>query len=291
MIGNGLRKDIWEAFQKRYKIPKIVEFFGATEGTAAFVNTWGRVGSCGRLSPLLNKISPTKSYIVRYDPKTDAPLRNKEGRCILCRIGEPGLLLGGIPNPALYAEGFYLGGKEMNEKKYVRNAFVEGDAYFNYGDLLYYDKDYFIYFKDRMGDTFRWKGENVSTNEVANVLTGLPFIQDANVYGVEVPGADGRAGMAAILLKDTVDVHTDLLPQIFHHCEENLPVYARPLFLRFIKEMPLTTTHKQKKVQYVKEGFNPAIISDPLFRVSAETKTYVPLTTENVSQFMAKSRL
>lgn len=104
-------------------------------------------------------------------------------------------------------------------------------------------------------------------------------------------GADGRAGMAAILLKDTVEFHTDLLPQIFHHCEENLPVYARPLFLRFIKEMPLTTTHKQKKVQYVKEGFNPALISDPLFRVSAETKTYIPLTTENVSQFMAKSRL
>lgn len=291
MIGNGLRADIWEAFQKRYKIPKIVEFFGATEGTAAFVNTWGRVGSCGRLSPFLNKISPTKSYIVRYDPRTDAPLRNKEGRCILCKIGEPGLMIGGIPNPALYAEGFYLGGKEINEKKYVRNAFVEGDAYFNFGDLMYYDKDYFIYFKDRLGDTFRWKGENVSTNEVANVLTALPFIQDANVYGVEVPGADGRAGMAAILLKDTVEFHTDLLPQIFHHCEENLPVYARPLFLRFIKEMPLTTTHKQKKVQYVKEGFNPALISDPLFRVSAETKTYIPLTTENVSQFMAKSRL
>lgn len=104
-------------------------------------------------------------------------------------------------------------------------------------------------------------------------------------------GADGRAGMAAILLKDTVEFHTDLLPQIFHHCEENLPVYARPLFLRFIKEMPLTTTHKQKKVQYVKEGYNPAIISDPLYRVSAETKTYIPLTTENVGQFMAKSRL
>lgn len=104
-------------------------------------------------------------------------------------------------------------------------------------------------------------------------------------------GTDGRAGMAGILLKENVEFHTDLLPKIYHHCEENLPIYARPLFLRIIKEMPLTTTHKQKKTDYVKEGFNPAIIKDPLFRVSSETKTYIPLTTENVGQFLAKSRL
>ncbi|XP_062606097.1 long-chain fatty acid transport protein 2-like [Saccostrea cucullata] len=291
MIGNGLRADIWEKFQARFKIPKIIEFFGASEGTVAFVNTWGKVGACGRLSPFLNRLTPGKSYLVRYDPNTETPLRNKEGRCIPCKIGEPGLLIGGIPNQALYKDGFYLGGKAVNEKKYVRNAFQEGDAFFNYGDLMYVDKDYFLYFKDRVGDTFRWKGENVSTNEVANILTGLPFIQDANVYGVEIPGNDGRAGMAGILLKENVEFHTDLLPKIYHHCEENLPHYAQPLFLRFIKEMPLTTTHKQRKVEYVKEAYNPAVVTDPLFRISPETKTYVPLNTENIAQFLAKARL
>ncbi|XP_056008270.1 long-chain fatty acid transport protein 2-like isoform X2 [Ostrea edulis] len=190
MLGNGLRADIWEKFQKRFKIPKIVEYFGASEGPVGFSNTWGKVGSCGRLSPFLNMISPMKSYIVRYDPKTYLPLRNKSGRCIPCNIG-----------------------------------------------------------------------------------------------------TDGRAGMAGILLKESVDFKSDLLPEIYQHCEKNLPSYARPMFLRFIKEMPLTTTLKQKKVEYVKEGFNPAIINDPLFRISPETSTYVTLTTENFGMFLAKSRL
>ncbi|XP_056008267.1 long-chain fatty acid transport protein 2-like [Ostrea edulis] len=291
MMGNGLRVDIWEKFQKRFKIPKIMESFGATEGTGAFLNTWGRVGSCGRLSPFLNALAPAKSYIVRYDPETCLPLRNKTGRCIPCDIGETGLLIVKIINKDVLEDGFYLGEKAANEKKCVRNAFEEGDVFFNFGDLLYVDKDYFLYFKDRIGDTFRWKGENVSTNEVANILTELPFIQDANVYGVEVPGADGRAGMAGILLKENVKFQLDLLPKIYKHCEKNLPIYARPLFLRFIKEMPLTTTHKQKKVHYVKEGFDPNIIDDPLFRISPEAKSYVPLTTDNIGTFLAKSRL
>ncbi|XP_048780355.2 long-chain fatty acid transport protein 6-like isoform X2 [Ostrea edulis] len=238
-----------------------------------------------------NRISPVKSFIVRYDPKTYSPLRNREGRCIPCNIGEPGLLIGGIPNKTVIDDGFYAGDKTASERKCVRNAFEEGDVFFNFGDLLYLDKDYFMYFKDRVGDTFRWKGENVSTNEVANVLTELPFIQDANVYGVEIPDADGRAGMAGILLKEGRKFKADMLSEIYQHCKKNLPNYAQPLFLRLIKEMPLTTTHKQKKGEYVKEGFNPSIIRDPLFRISPETKTYVPLTMDNIGTFLSKSRL
>ncbi|KAJ8303998.1 hypothetical protein KUTeg_017581 [Tegillarca granosa] len=248
-IGNGLRMDIWEKFQNRFKIPKIVEFFGATEGTAAMANIQGRVGAVGRMSPFL---------------------------IVFLGTGEPGILIAAIP--ITYSDGFYKGGKEINEKKIVRNAFVDGDAFFNFGDLLVQDKDYFVYFKDRVGDTFRWKGENVSTNEVANVLTGLDVIQDANVYGVQVPGTDGRAGMAAILLKNGKQVTESIVKQIYHHCEENLPSFARPIFLRFIKEMALTTTYKQRKVENVKEGFDPNKIKDELFYIHPESKSYLPLT-------------
>ncbi|KAK3096869.1 hypothetical protein FSP39_004198 [Pinctada imbricata] len=288
-IGNGLRMDIWEEFQQRFKIPKIVEFYGATEGTSASINVCGKVGACGRLSPFMSMLDPVKKFIVRYDPNTEAPYRNKEGRCELCKIDEAGILIAAIP--PTYSGAFYKGGKEINEKKMIRNAFVDGDAFFNFGDLLYVDKDYFLYFKDRVGDTFRWKGENVSTNEVANILTNLSFIQDANVYGVTIPDTDGRAGMAALLLKENFKMDPSHLQQIYNHCQENLPSYARPIFIRIIPEMPLTTTHKQKKTEYVKQGFDPNIISDPLFVITPEEKTYTPLTLHNLSQFMSRARL
>ncbi|XP_033749915.1 very long-chain acyl-CoA synthetase-like [Pecten maximus] len=284
MIGNGLRKDIWIDFQKRFKVPKIIEFFGATEGTSAMVNVNGRVGACGRISPLLNKLSPSKVLIVRYNPETEQPYRNKEGFCEECKIGEAGILISSIP--VIYAQGFYKGGKEVNEKKTLRNVLQKGDAYFNYGDLLYKDSDHFVYFQDRVGDTFRWKGENVSTNEVANMLTGLDFIQDANVYGVHIPGKDGRAGMAGILLKDGVQFSEEMLQKIYQHCKQNLPSYARPLFLRFVKEMSLTVTYKQRKVEAVKEGFDPAKVTDPLYSLSVKENTYVPLTLETLPQVL-----
>ncbi|XP_021368649.1 very long-chain acyl-CoA synthetase-like [Mizuhopecten yessoensis] len=284
MIGNGLRKDIWVEFQKRFKIPKIMEFFGATEGTTAMVNVNGRVGAVGRMSPFLNKLTPTPAYIVKYDPEIEEPYRNKQGFCEECKIGEAGILIGSIP--MIYAQGFYKGGKAVNEKKTLRNVFKKGDAFFTFGDLLYKDSDHFVYFKDRVGDTFRWKGENVSTNEVANVLTGLDFIQDANVYGVHIPGKDGRAGMAGILLKDGLKFSDDMLPKIYEHCQRNLPGYARPLFLRFLKEMSLTVTFKQRKVEVVKEGFDPSKVTDPLYSISVDKKTYVPLTLDTFSQVL-----
>ncbi|KAL3865946.1 hypothetical protein ACJMK2_043290 [Sinanodonta woodiana] len=290
MIGNGLRMDIWERFQSRFKVPNICEFFGATEGTTAIMNVSNRVGSCGRVSPFINLFDPVKKYIVKFDVIRDEPIRDKDGHCILVKPGETGLLLATIP-PQILQAGFYKGSKEMNEKRIIRNVFKDGDVFFCYGDLLQIDNDYFAYFKDRLGDTFRWKGENVSTYEVADVMTGLDFIHDANVYGVEIPGTDGRAGMAAIHLVDGTPISDDILKMIFNHCVKNLPFYAQPVFLRFPKDHTLTLTFKQHKVELVKEGYDPDIVTDPLFFRDDVNQTYSPLTKESFIQFRSKSKL
>lgn len=287
-IGNGLRKDIWEKFQNRFKIKKICEFFGASEGTAAIFNIEGRVGAIGRMSPIMRKLSPTGMAIIKYDPLKEAPYRDKNNRCVPVEFGEPGLFIAGIP--PTYVHGFYKGPKEINEKKIIRNAFQDGDSFFNFGDLMYMDKDYFVYFQDRVGDTFRWKGENVSTNEVANVLSALDFIHDANVYGVTIPGHDGRAGMVALHLNEKEELTPSRLKEIYSHCVENLPSYARPLFLRLEESTRVTVTFKQHKVDLVKEGFDPRVVSAPLYYLSQEAKTYLPLDGSSYSNLL-KSRL
>ncbi|XP_052082283.1 long-chain fatty acid transport protein 2-like [Mytilus californianus] len=276
-IGNGLRQDIWTLLQKRFKIPKIIEFFGASEGTSAMVNLCNRPGAVGRISPLMNRLDPAPKFLVKYDVVTATPLRDKSGRCIKVQIGEPGLFICGIPALSNIEKGLYKGNMEMTEKKLVRNVFKEGDAYFNFGDSLYLDKDYFVYFHDRVGDTFRWKGENVSTTEVANIITALPFILDANVYGITVPGHDGRAGMASLTLNDNVELSVEKLHAIYNHLEQKLPKYARPIVLRLEGKMRTTGTFKQQKGDLMKEGFDPNIVSDPMFYMSTEVKTYVPL--------------
>ncbi|KAH3858043.1 long-chain fatty acid transport protein 2-like isoform X2 [Dreissena polymorpha] len=289
-VGNGLRADIWDNFKTRFNIPNICEFFGATEGTVAVMNLSNRTGACGRFSPLINKLDPTPKVLVKVDVDTGEVIRNKQGFCIPVAIGEPGLLLGSIP--PIYADlKFYKGNKEVNEKKILRNVLREGDMFFNFGDLLSLDKDYFVYFRDRVGDTFRWKGENVATFEVSNVLSKLPIIHDANVYGVEIPGSEGRAGMAAIHLEDDKEPTAAILKDIFQHCKESLPSYARPLFLRFPKEAAITVTMKQQKTEFRKDGFHPQNIPDPLFYYNEPAGTYSPLTMDNIQQFLTKSRL
>lgn len=289
-VGNGLRADIWEHFKHRYNIPNICEFFGATEGTVALMNLSNRTGACGRYSPLINKMDPTPKLLVKVDVDTEEVIRDKNGHCIPVKVGEPGLLIAAIPYHYEDMQ-FYKGGREINEKKLLRNVLKEGDCYFNFGDMLTMDSDYFVYFKDRIGDTFRWKGENVATYEVSNVLTKLDIIHDANVYGVEIPGSEGRAGMAAIHLENNAAVTPQILKDIFHHAKENLPSYARPLFLRFPKELAITTTMKQQKTQFRKEGFHPQDIDDPLFYYDEQNKTYSPLTVETYGQFLTKSKL
>ncbi|MEM7143269.1 MAG: long-chain-acyl-CoA synthetase [Actinomycetota bacterium] len=266
-VGNGLRPDVWPEFQERFKIPKIVEFYGATEGTGSLINLDNRIGAIGRMRPQLAK--RLGLHIVKYDVDADEIVRDDKGRVIDCAPNEPGEFISRITNITPF-EGYE--DEEATEKKILRDAFSDGDAYFRSGDLLSQDEDGYYYFIDRIGDTFRWKGENVSTAEVAAQLGGCPGVDEANVYGVEVPGTDGRAGMATLVVDDTFDVAT-----LAAHSAENLPAYARPLFLRIQTELEITGTFKHRKVDSVKEGFDPITIDDPLWFFDPGEKAYVPL--------------
>ena len=201
-IGNGLRPEIWEQFQERFNIPKIIEFYGATEGNVALMNLDGKVGAIGRLPRLLRGAMGVA--LIRYDVAKDEHVRGPNGFCIPCKPGEVGEAIGRITAVSRF-EGY--SNPEATEKKILRNVFKTGDAYFRTGDLMRLDADDYFYFVDRIGDTFRWKGENVSTNEVAEVLSVCPGVKEANVYGVAVPGpgrarGHGRAGGERGLRRD-----------------------------------------------------------------------------------------
>jgi fatty-acyl-CoA synthase len=159
-----------------------------------------------------------------------------------------------------------------SEKKILRNVFAMGDAWYRSGDLLRCDRAGYYYFVDRIGDTFRWKGENVSTSEVAEVLARTPGVEEVNVYGVHVPGHDGRAGMAAVIGRDRID-----LEALYRHATTHLPVYARPLFVRLTSQLDTTATFKHRKVDFAEQGFDPARVGDPLYFRDDSARTYVPV--------------
>lgn len=255
--GNGLRPDVWEHFRDRFGVPRILEFYAATEGTVSLYNVEGKVGAVGRVPSFMARRSP--ALIVRHDVETGLPLRDGEGRCIPAEIGESGELLGRLSSRAEHSfEGYTSRGE--TDRKILRDVLVPGDAWMRTGDLMRRDAQGFYYFVDRIGDTFRWKGENVATTEVAAALGGCDGVTEANVYGVTVPGADGRAGMAAITVTAGFD------PSRLHATlAERLPAYARPLFLRIVDSFARTETFKQKKTGLAEEGFDPAMISDPLY--------------------------
>jgi len=233
-FGNGLRPDIWEAFQKRFNIPYVGEFYSATEGNVTVFNFVGPDGegrgAVGRVGPLMKAF--VSATTVKFDVVKEEPIRGKNGFCIRCPHNEIGELIGAIDmsDPTKAFEGYY-GNKAGTEKKILRNVFKKGDMWFRTGDLLRVDDKGYFYFCDRIGDTFRWKGENVSTTEVAEVLSVFPGVKEVNVYGVEVKGADGRAGMAAMVLDDNID-----LKGLATHAIKDLPSYAVPVFLRKLPE-------------------------------------------------------
>ena len=266
-VGNGLRPDVWPEFQERFRIPRIVEFYGATEGTSSIINLDNRVGAIGRMRPRLAR--RLGMHVVKYDVEADEIVRDDNGRVVDCDPGEPGEFISRISNITPF-EGYQ--DEEATEKKILRDAFADGDTYFRSGDLLSQDEDGYYYFVDRIGDTFRWKGENVSTAEVAGELGRCPGVLEANVYGVEVPGADGRAGMATLVVDDSFDAEA-----LRRHTADNLPSYARPLFLRIQSEVEITGTFKHRKIDSVKEGFDPTEIDDPLWFLDPDAKVYVPL--------------
>ena len=279
--GNGLREEVWTAFQARFAIPRVLEFYAATEGSFSLYNVEGRPGAIGRVPPFLAHRFP--AAIVRYDAETGAPVRGPDGRCVRCAPDEPGEAIGKI---ATREEGGgpnrfegYTNGAE-SERKVLRDVFAPGDAWFRTGDLMRRDAAGFFYFVDRVGDTFRWKGENVSTAEVADVLAACPGVTAAAVYGVELPGCDGRAGMAALAATERFD-----LAELARRVAAALPAYARPVLVRLCDDLQATETFKLKKTALAAEGLDPATVADPLFWLDAGA--YRPLTRDVYERIMA----
>ena len=272
-IGNGMRRDVWEAFQARFDIPQIVEFYGSTEGNVGLVNADNHPGAVGRVPNYLK--SRFNIDLVKFDLDSEMPIRTTEGRCVACEPGEVGEAIGRIdPSDARFRFDGY-GSKEDTEKKVLRDVYEDGDAWFRTGDLMSRDALGYYYFVDRVGDTFRWKSENVATGEVAEALV-FPGIEQANVYGVEVDGHSGRAGMAALV---TGDNPIDLVA-LHAHVHAALPSFARPLFLRLQQQTDTTGTFKFRKVDLVKEGFDPDQVSDPILLDHPGEGRYVPMTAE-----------
>ncbi len=257
--GNGLRADVWEKFQQRFAIPRILEFYAATEGNVSLYNVEGQVGAIGRVPAFLAHRFPLA--LVRCDALSGEPARDADGLCI-CATGEVGEALGLIRGGASASGGDFEGytSAEDSERKILRDVFEHGDAWYRTGDLMRMDASGFCYFVDRIGDTFRWKGENVSTTEVAAAIAAFPGILEANVYGVGVAGTEGAAGMAAIVSDGTLD-----LAKLRKHLARRLPPYARPLFLRLVNRIEATATFKHAKNDLKREGYDPAATSDPIF--------------------------
>lgn len=271
-LGNGIRADTWADFLDRFGDIHICECYGATEGNIGFVNYVGKVGAIGRENFFQKRFV---SYaLIRYDTEKEEPVRDSKGFCIKVPTGETGLLVGKISKRAPFSG--YAKNEQQTEKKKLKNVFETGDLYFNSGDLLRIDEEGFVYFQDRIGDTFRWKGENVATTEVSDHLLTVDFIEEANVYGVKVPGHEGRIGMAALKLKENMDFDGKAT---YQHVKSYLPSYARPRFIRIQDDLVVTGTFKQMKVKLAEEGFNPAVIKDPLYFLE-DNKGYVPMAQE-----------
>ena len=221
-----------------------------------------------------------KTRIVRFDIEHEIPVRGPDGFCIECADGETGEAIGQITQePGQNFEGYTK--KEDTQKKILRDAFEKGDAWFRTGDLMKQDAHGYFYFVDRIGDTFRWKGENVATSEVAEALSVVPGVKEANVYGVAVPGTDGRAGMAALVTS------AQFAPEkLAEALANNLPEYAKPVFLRLQPELEVTGTFKQRKVELVKDGFDPHAITDPIYMRDPETGQYEMLSDERYRAVM-----
>jgi len=273
--GNGLRPDIWREFKQRFQIPHIIEFYAATEGNVSFFNFDGKEGSVGRLPWWLARRFPIK--IVRFDAQRQQPFRDEQGFCIECSTDEPGEVIGRIvrdpSKPGARFEGYASAAE--TEQKVLHDVFKKGDTWFRTGDLMRKDKRGYFYFIDRIGDTFRWKGENVSTTDVELALGRFDGILEANVYGVAVHGRDGRAGMATIVAKDNLN-----LTALREHLARRLPDYARPVFLRIRGDIDVTATFKQKKIDLVKDGFDPSRAVDPIYLNDPQRKAFVRIDPE-----------
>lgn len=284
IIGNGLRSDIWTKIVERFGIELVVEHYGQTEMIAAhpMMNCYNKVASCGFIPPEIWH-NQNDEKLVKFDIEADQVYRNADGFCEVADIGEPGEDLVHLPNGMYQAYT----SDEANEKKVYRDVFKKGDLWFRSGDLIKVDKDGFFYFVDRVGDTFRWKGENVATNEVSEAITKFEGVKEANVYGVVIPGTEGKGGMAMVQLDGSADSFD--FDGLLDHLRHELPGYAIPLFLRIRnQESSKTSTLKFHKYEYQQEAFHLDKVpeSDTIYHLSSTTKKYVELTREDYELIM-----
>jgi fatty-acyl-CoA synthase len=270
--GNGLRADVWEEFKRRFRVPQILEFYAATEGNFSLYNCEGKPGAIGRIPPFLGHRFPIA--LVKSDIETGAPVRDQAGACIPCSANEVGEAIGRIPNNGVGHGGHFEGyaDKAASELKIVRDVFAKGDAWYRTGDLMRRDEAGYYYFVDRIGDTFRWKGENVSTMEVAETISACPGVIEAIVYGVAVPGAEGRAGMAAVVVGEGFD-----LGAFRAALSQSMPEYARPLFVRIRQAIEATATFKPKKRHLMDEGYDLTRAADHIYFDDRASQSYVRL--------------
>ena len=267
--GPGLRPDIWVAFRERFGIPTIIDSYGQTEGNVSLQNRRGRVGSCGRCPPFQHH----GLKLARWDHERGELVRGPDGFLVECPVGEAGELLSRIAKDSPMAFDGYANPAD-NERKLIRDAFEKDDLWLRTGDLLRRDRASYYYFVDRIGDTFRWKGENVATMEVEHLLNGAPGVHETAVYGVTVPGADGRAGMALVVPAEGLGFD----PVSFHaHAARMLPAYARPLFVRVAAAVDVTGNFKNRKSRLQDEGFDPSRTGDALWFRDDEARRYMPL--------------
>src|SRR6202158_873199 len=280
VCGNGLRGDVWEAFQARFAIPRILEFYAATEGNFSLFNVEGKVGAIGRIPPLLAHRFP--AAIVRVDAEAGCPVRNEQGLCIACARGEVGEAIGRIgtaDDGGGRFEGYTDAGE--TEKKILRDVLAQGDAWFRTGDLMRLDESGYFHFVDRVGDTYRWKGENVATSEVNDAIMDCPGVLDAATYGVTVPGADGRAGMAALVVDRGFDF------KVFaEHMSRRIPVYALPVFVRLCSALDVTATFKRQKQELVRDGFDPRFVTYPLFFRDDKAGAWCPIDAASYARIL-----
>jgi len=282
MVGNGLRPEVWTEFKSRFGVKTIVEFYGSTEGNVGLMNADGKVGAMGRIPWYVKKSFNLE--LIAHDFETGEVIRNDKGYCIRVATGEAGEAIGRIdPDDTRFLfEGY--GDAKATEEKILCDVFTKGDRYFRTGDLMRRDRHAYYYFVDRIGDTFRWMAQNVATGEVEAVLGIFPGVLSANVYGVKIPNYDGRAGMAALAIQGEFDGYA-----LYKYLEQNLPNYARPLFIRLVQAADTTGTFKFKKTQLVADGFSLDAVSDPVFVLDKKQKTYVQLTRELQRDILAGS--
>ena len=277
-FGNGLRPEVWRKLRTRFRIPEILEFYGATEGNVSMFNFDGRIGAVGRAPRYLRRAFNVR--LIRFDVEKAEPVRGSNGLCLETRPGEVGECVGEI---GVDARRNYVGYADQaaSKSKVLTDVFKRGDAWFATGDLMRQDRDGYFYFVDRIGDTFRWKGENVSTTEVAERLAAVPGVEEANVYGVHVGRLDGKAGMASLVAAPGFDIKA-----LKVRLDAELPDYAQPMFIRLQPAIETTGTFKYRKNDLAAEGFDPEVVDEPIYYRNPD-KGYVKLTKTGYARIVS----